>query len=135
MKVLTVVCIVLAVTCFCLAGFFAYMVFFQSRVHRKLTSLKGAPKAKAEVLQKEIDRTRLFSLRNALMLERCAALLEAGDREKAKEMFPFVRPDTILLNRDFYFEVKEELANPKDSPENGQENGAEKESVSTDPEA
>ena len=109
MRVLTVVCIVLAVICFCLCGFFAYMVYFQSRIHRKLVSLKGAPKAKAEVLQKEIDRTRLTPLRNALMLELVASFLEAGEADRAKEMFPFVKPDTILLNRDYYFEIKEAI--------------------------
>ncbi len=117
MKALTVICIVLAALCLAAIAFLVYLLIFNSRLNRMLSALNGAPKAQAEVMQQALDKTRVRPLRNALMLGLCAKYVEAGEEKRAVELFPFIRAESLFLDKSLYPDLYDVLLPEKKKEE------------------
>ncbi len=115
MKALTVICVVFAALCLAAIAFLVYLLIFNSRLTRRLSALNGAPKAQAEVLQQALDQTSVRPLRNALMLGLCAKYVEAQEEDRAAELFPFIRGESLFLDRSLYADLYE-ILHPKERP-------------------
>ncbi len=109
MQLFTIVCSVLTCLCFAFVIFIVVLMSFNVRLYRKTAPLEKDPQAQAAVIQEMLNHTKWKPLRNALMLQLCDSLLRAGEKKKARDLFPFVRPKSLFLNEALYWDLKRAL--------------------------